>query len=42
LYYSKWDTPYNEQFTRSINPGALTFQQWAEQNKDALLQKLSP
>ena len=36
-YYSKWDTPYDQVFTRSINPTALTFQQWAEQNKDKLL-----
>ena len=36
-YYSKWDTPYHEAFTRSINPTALTFQQWAEQNKHKLL-----
>lgn len=34
-YYSKVkDLPYDEAFTRSINPKALTFQQWAEQNKD--------
>ena len=33
-YYSKVNTPYDEKFTRSINPNALTFQQWAEQNKD--------
>ena len=40
-YYSKVDTPYDEKFTRSINPGALTFQQWVEQNKDAFLQKMA-
>lgn len=36
-YYSKVDTPYDEEFTRRLHPGALTFQQWAEQNKDKLL-----
>ena len=36
-YYSRWDTPYDQALTRSINPTALTFQQWAEQNKDKLL-----
>ena len=36
-YYSKWDTPYDQVLTRSINPTALTFQRWAEQNKDKLL-----
>ena len=35
-YYSKVDTPYDQAFTRRVNPGALTFQQWAEQNKDQL------
>ena len=36
-YYSKVDTPYDQEFTRRLNPGTLTFQQWAEQNKDKLL-----
>ena len=40
-YYSKADTPYDEKFTRSINPNTLTFQQWVEQNKEKLLQKLT-
>ena len=40
-YYSKVKTPYDEKFTRSINPGALTFQQWAEKNKDVFVKKMS-
>ena len=36
-YYSKVDTPYDQEFTRKLNPTALTFQQWAEQNKDKLV-----
>ena len=36
-YYSKVDTPYDQDFTRSVHPGALTFQQWAEQNKDKFI-----
>ena len=39
-YYSKADTPYDEKFTRSVNPDTLSFQQWVEQNKEKLLQKL--
>ncbi|CAI8030828.1 NmrA-like family domain-containing protein 1 [Geodia barretti] len=40
-YYSKADTPYDEKFTRSINPDTLTFQQWAKQNKEKLLKKFA-
>lgn len=36
-YYSKVNTPYDEKFTRRIHPGALTFQQWVEQNKEKLI-----
>ena len=36
-YYSKVDTPYDEEFTRKLHPGTLTFQQWAEQNKDKFI-----
>ena len=36
-YYSKVDTPYDEKFTRKLHPGTLTFQQWAEQNKDKFI-----
>ena len=34
--YFSYGKPYNEEFTRRIHPGALTFQQWAEQNKERL------
>ena len=36
-YYSKVDPMCDQQLTRRLNPGALTFQQWAEQNKDNLM-----
>lgn len=36
-YYSKVNTPYDEEFTRRIHPDALTFQQWVEQNKEKLI-----
>ena len=39
-FYSKAEMPYDEEFTRSINPGALTFRQWAEKNKDLLIKKM--
>ena len=35
-YFSYGNPSYNQEFTRKIHPGALTFQQWAEQNKERL------
>lgn len=40
-YYSKVNTPYDEEFTRRIYPNTLTFQQWAEQNKEKLIATFS-
>ena len=39
-YFSQVDTPYDEKFTRSVNPDTLSFQQWVEKNKEKFLQKL--
>ena len=36
-YFSKEEPSYDEEFTRKLHPGTLTFQQWAEQNKDKLM-----
>ena len=36
-YLSKVESPFDQEFTTKLNPTALTFQQWAEQNKDKLV-----
>ena len=41
-YYSKVSPMVNQEFTRRLNPEALTFQQWAETNKDKLLASIIP
>ena len=40
-YYSIGHPEYNVELTRKINPNTQTFEQWAEQNKVALLKVLS-
>jgi uncharacterized protein YbjT (DUF2867 family) len=40
-FFSYGSPSYNEQFTRKVYPGVLSFQQWAEKNKDVLIKTYS-
>ena len=35
-YFSNYNPSFNVELTKNIYPGVLTFQQWAEKNKDRL------